>query len=114
MASSQFISADISKLSKFMSDSEEVIKEFDDIKEKFNSINSTLLDKWKGEGAQAYKIQTDHILENIGGIRDVLDSINNGAVKVLKKSIQSLIISLKSLIEILSQAIVQEVNSYGY
>lgn len=85
MANSQFVSADISKLSKFISDSQEVIKEFDNIKEKFNSINSTLLDKWKGEGAQAYKTQTDHILDNIGGIRDVLDSINNSAVKSIKE-----------------------------
>lgn len=84
MADSGFVSADIGKIAKFMSESEEVIKEFDAIKEKFNSINSTLLSQWKGEGAEAYKKETDHILENIGGIKDVLDSINNGAVKSIK------------------------------
>lgn len=83
MADSNFVSADIAKITKFMSDSEEVIKEFNDIKEKFNLINSTLLGKWKGEGADAYRKETDHILENIGGIKDVLDSINNGAVKTI-------------------------------
>lgn len=84
MASEAFVSADISKISKFMTDSEDVIKEFDEIKEKFNTINSTLLDKWKGEGADVYKTETDHILENIGGIKDTLDGINNGAVKSIK------------------------------
>ena len=52
---SDFISADISKISKFEQDSADAIQEFDDIKETFNSINSTLLSKWKGEGADAYK-----------------------------------------------------------
>lgn len=84
MADGAFVSADIAKISKFMSDSEEAITEFDAIKEEFNSINSTLLNKWKGEGADAYKNETDHILENIGGVKDVLDSINNGAVKSIK------------------------------
>lgn len=84
MADSAFVSADIGKIAKFMSESEEVMKEFDDIKEKFNSINATLLSQWKGEGAEAYKKETDHILENIGGIKDILDSINNGAVKSIK------------------------------
>ena len=64
MADGGFVSADIGKISKFMSESAEAIHEFDAIKEKFNSINSTLLSKWKGEGAEAYKRETDHILEN--------------------------------------------------
>ena len=62
MAEGAFVSVDIGKISKFMSESAEVIK----------------------EGADAYKTETDHILENIGGIKDVLDGINNGAVKSLK------------------------------
>ena len=78
---SGFVSADISKIKKFREDSDDAIEEFDDIIEKFKSINSTLLSKWKGQGADAYKFETDNILENIGGIKDVLDSINNGAVK---------------------------------
>ena len=63
---------------------EEAIKEFDAIKEKFNDINTTLLKKWKGEGKDAYKKESDHIMENIGGIKDILDSINNGVVKDTK------------------------------
>ena len=81
---SDFVSADISKISKFEKDSAEAITEFNNIKDKFHSINSTLLNKWKGEGADAYKKETDHILENIGGIKDILDGINNSAVKDIK------------------------------
>lgn len=84
MSESQFVSADISKISKFAEDSAEAIQEFNSIIEKFNSINETLLRVWKGEGADAYKTETDHILENIGGIKDILDSINNGVVKDIK------------------------------
>lgn len=84
MANSEFVLADIDKLSQFEQKSQEAIAEFDAIKEKFNEINATLLSKWKGEGADAYKNETDHILENIGGIKDVLDSINNGVVKDIK------------------------------
>lgn len=81
MAEGGFVSADIGKITKFMSESEAAIAEFDAIKDEFNSINSTLLSKWKGQGADAYKKETDHILDNIGGIKDVLDSMNNETVK---------------------------------
>lgn len=76
-----FVSADIGKLTSFVSQSAEAITEFDAIKEKYESINTTLLSKWKGEGADSYQTETSHILENIGGIKDILDTINNGALK---------------------------------
>lgn len=50
MADSAFVLADIDKLVQFEKKSDEAIKEFDAIKEKFNDINTTLLKKWKGEG----------------------------------------------------------------
>lgn len=84
MASSKFVSADITAIARFIDQSPEVIREFDAIKDKFNSINATLLKSWKGDGADAYKKETDHILENIGGIKDVLDSINNSAIKDIR------------------------------
>lgn len=81
-----FVSADIDKIALFESKSQEAITEFDAIKTKFNDINTTLLSKWTGAGAAAYKLETDHILEKIGGIKDVLDGINNGIVKDAKDS----------------------------
>jgi len=84
MAGTAFVSADIDKIMQFEKESEEAITEFDAIKEQFNEINATLLDKWKGDGADAYKKEVNHILENIGGIKDILDVINNGAVKDVK------------------------------
>ena len=85
-----FVSADIEKIEKFESESKEAIKEFDEIKNKFNDINTALLGKWKGAGADAYKTETDHILDNIGGIADILDSINNSVVKDIKANYKKL------------------------
>lgn len=84
MAGGKYVSADITAIARFMEQSPEVIKEFDAIKEKFNSINGELLKNWKGDGAEAYKYETDHILENIGGIKDILDGINNSAIKSIR------------------------------
>lgn len=90
MADGAFVSADIGKISKFISDSEDAIKEFNAIKDEFESINNTLLEKWEGQGADAYKKETSHILENIGGLKDVLDSINNGAVTCIRDEYNNL------------------------
>lgn len=87
---SDFISADTVAIAKFMSDSEDAIREFTAIKDKFNEINRTLLNKWQGAGASAYRYETDHILENIGGIQDVLDGINNGAVSSIREEYSKL------------------------
>lgn len=84
MSSSKFRSADITAIARFMDQSPDVIKEFDELKKRFNSINETLLKSWEGDGADAYKYETDHILENIGGIKDVLDGINNSAIKSIR------------------------------
>lgn len=86
MANGAFVSADIDKIVQFEKKSQEAIKEFDAIKDKFHDINDTLLRNWEGDGADAYKEETKHILENIGGIKDILDAINNGAVKDIKDS----------------------------
>lgn len=82
--------ADIAKLDKFASDSADAIVEFDRIKSTFDTINSTLLGKWNGQGADAYKKEVDHILENIGGIKDVLDGINTGVAQDIKDNYNTL------------------------
>ena len=88
--SDDFVSADIGKIEQFESDSKEAIEEFAAIKTRFEEINSDLLSKWKGAGADAYKKDTDHILDNIGGIADILDSINNGVIKDIKDNYNKL------------------------
>lgn len=87
---SDFVSADIGIVEGFASKSLEMIAEFDAIKTKYETINSTLLNAWKGHGADAYKKETDHILENIGGIKDILDSINNGVLGDIKNQYNTL------------------------
>ncbi len=81
-----FVSADTSKIADFETQSAEAIKEFADIKEEFNRINRDLLSAWKGAGANAYQYETDHILEKIGSVEDVLKAINEGAVKNIREN----------------------------
>ena len=80
-----FISADTSIFAQFKKDSDDAIETFKKIKNDFNDINTELLKNWKGKGADAYKKETNHILENVGGIKDVLDSINEGAVTTVQE-----------------------------
>ncbi len=84
MESVEFVSADIDKLVQFEKDSADAVKEFNAIKKEFESINTTLLNNWQGVGAEAYKKETDHILEKIGSIEDVLKTINEGVIKDIK------------------------------
>lgn len=90
MANGKFVSADITAIARFMDESPAIIREYDEIKKQFNTINETLLKSWKGDGADAYKRETDHILENIGGIKDVLDGLNNSAIKDIRDSYSKL------------------------
>jgi uncharacterized protein YukE len=80
---SKFIKADIGKLESFITESENAITEFAEIKEEFDDINKTLIKNWKGEGKKAYKQVADHITEKIGSIKEVLDTINDTLVKDL-------------------------------
>lgn len=86
MANGEFRSADTTKIAEFETKSAEVIREFAAIKEEFGKINGELLDAWKGEGADAYKYETDHILEKIGSVEDVLNAINESAVKDIRST----------------------------
>lgn len=81
MSSSGFVRADIGKLESFISESADAIREFSDIKKEFERINKTLLDSWEGSGKSAYKQVSDHIAEKVGGIKDILDTINDTVLK---------------------------------
>lgn len=83
MANESFVSVDIGKLDGFIKKSAETIKEFNSIKKDFETANKQLLKSWKGIGADAYKAETDNIFEKVGGIADVLNTINEGVVKDL-------------------------------
>ena len=86
MSENAFVSADTTKIAEFEKQSEEVIREFAAIKDEFSRINGELLGAWKGSGANAYKYETDHILEKIGSVEDVLNAINESAVKDIRST----------------------------
>lgn len=76
-----FVRADIGALERFISESEEAITEFANIRNEFDRINNTLLNNWEGSGKEAYAEVAKKITEKIGGIKDVLDVINDTVVK---------------------------------
>ncbi len=86
MNESAFVSADTTKIAEFEQQSADVIREFSAIKDEFGRINGELLGAWKGSGANAYKYETDHILEKIGSVEDVLNAINGSAVKDIRST----------------------------
>ncbi len=79
----KFVRADIGKLEGFVTGSEEAIKEFAAIRKEFDRINNTLLENWKGSGRASYRKVAENITEKIGGIKDVLETINDTVVKDL-------------------------------
>ena len=81
MSDYEFKRADIGKLESFVSESEEAIREFAAIRDEFDRINRTLLSNWQGSGKEAYKNVADHITEKVGGIKEILDTINDKALK---------------------------------
>lgn len=91
--------ADIEKLVQFEKDSQDAITEFERIKTQFKTINENLLSKWQGAGAKQYKKETDHILEEITSIAEVLDAINNGVLKDIKNAYIQLDEELKTFNE---------------
>ncbi|MEE0264906.1 MAG: hypothetical protein UD936_04680 [Acutalibacteraceae bacterium] len=78
---SGFVRADIGAFERFVVESEEAIKEFASIRNEFDRINNTLLSKWEGSGQVAYRNLADDITQRVGGIKDVLDIINDTIVK---------------------------------
>ena len=90
MSNAEFKSADTSKIAKFQEESKKACAEFKAIKKEFQRINKESLSGWKGVGADAYKYETDHILEKIGSVDDVLEMINNSAVKDIRDNYSKL------------------------
>ncbi|WP_294486526.1 hypothetical protein [uncultured Ruminococcus sp.] len=80
-----FIKVDTAKLGEFIDKSDKMVEDFEKLKERFKSINETILKSWEGEGADEYKYETDHILEKIGDLKAVLDQINNSTVKDIRQ-----------------------------
>lgn len=87
---SNFISADLTIVESFIQQRSNMVTRFNKLKESYETINTSLLEKWKGHGADAYKLETDHILENIGGIGDILKSINEDVLNSILSSYSQL------------------------
>ena len=74
---SDFNRGDLGKYQDFITKKETIKKEFAAIKREFSKINTELLKNWKGSGAASYRSYSSHVMDNIGGISDVLDTISD-------------------------------------
>lgn len=83
---SKFRSVDITKIAEFVDACPQLISDFNSIKERFQSINSTLLGMWDGEGADEYRFEADSILEKIGDLGNVLYEITEGSLKEIRSA----------------------------
>ena len=82
---------DIVALASFIKKSGELADKFEELKKEFNRINGELVGKgddspWKGEGADEYKYETDHILEKIGDLKSTIEALNRDTLANIKQS----------------------------
>jgi uncharacterized protein YukE len=87
---SEFVSADIQKFMEFETQAQAAIEEFQSIKDTFDDINTELLRNWSGEGKDAYQQESSHIMENVGGIKEILDTICDSVIKDVKDAYNQL------------------------
>lgn len=82
----KFRSVDTTKIGEFIDRCPEFIKEFKEIKEKFDEINENLLKEWDGSGSDEYEKEANSILSKIGDLETVLNEITDGTIKDLRKA----------------------------
>lgn len=79
----RFVSADIGAMERFFSRGAELVTEFNSIKSEFESTHRTLNAVWNGYAGEAYQNFSDDVLENIGDLGTVLQSINESIQGVI-------------------------------
>lgn len=77
MENTQCKKLDTKSFDNFFSNKEIFIKKYDEINNDYNRIVSTLLENWKGLGADAFKKDASDIKTNITSIYDILQNMFN-------------------------------------
>lgn len=77
MEDTQYKKLDTKSFDNFFSNKESFIKKYDEINNDYNRIVSTLLENWKGLGADAFKKDASDIKTNITSIYDILQNMFN-------------------------------------
>ncbi|MDR1640966.1 MAG: hypothetical protein LBT59_14825 [Clostridiales bacterium] len=71
---------DTREFDKFIEIKPKLISKYEALSEKYDEIISTLLNSWKGEGAEAFKEDARKVKSNIVGIQDILQTMCNTLV----------------------------------
>lgn len=72
MANSEYNVLDTRSFDAFIAEKESLVQRYDDINTTYDQIVKTLLDNWRGEGADAFRIDAKKVKANITGIYDIL------------------------------------------
>jgi WXG100 family type VII secretion target len=75
MANSGFIALDTKAFNAVRDTTDKLVSEYDKIKTDYDSIVNTLLENWKGRGADAFRDDATKVKTNIGGIYDILKTM---------------------------------------
>lgn len=72
-----FVFLDSSSIEEFISKSADFIERYDTIQNTFNTTVKTLLENWKGRGADAFERDAENIRSNITSLRDILATMTD-------------------------------------
>lgn len=72
MSNTGFRAIDTASFDAVMDIRAELLSDYDKINADYERITNTLLDNWKGRGADAFRADAARVRTNIGGIYDIL------------------------------------------
>lgn len=72
MANGEYNVLDTRAFDNFINQKENLIQRYDDINETYDTIVSTLLTNWQGQGAESFRSDARKVKANITGIYDIL------------------------------------------
>ena len=77
----------------FISKENEIKREYQEMRDRYNAIVKELTENWKGRGADAFADDSKKVVANIAGIEDVLSTVCdtlNDCLEIIRESDSSL------------------------
>ena len=72
MSNNGFVRLDTAAFDKAKAEKERILSEYNSIDRDYKTIVDTLLREWKGQGADAFKSDSEKVKRNLSGLHDVL------------------------------------------
>lgn len=75
MGNEGYVLLETTAFDEFIEESSSFVTRYNNIREKYDSIVTELINNWQGEGAEAFKKDAERVKLNIGGIYDILKTM---------------------------------------